>query len=69
MERVLTTPSRIRRRLIALQHYYYYAAFNVPCVDHEDDELQAQIVKAACGGLFCHFTRSLAYCYWSMLND
>jgi len=24
-------------------YYYYYAAFNAPCVDHKDDELQARL--------------------------
>ena len=24
-------------------YYYYYAVFNAPCVDHKDDESQAQM--------------------------
>jgi len=25
-----------------VQYYYYYSAFNVPCVSHKDDESQTQ---------------------------
>ena len=24
-------------------YYYYYAVYNAPCVDHKDDESQAQV--------------------------
>jgi len=33
-----------RNRISSLQsHYYYYAAFNAPCVGHKDDESQARV--------------------------
>jgi len=29
--------------LLKNYYYYYYAVYNAPCVDHKDDESQAQV--------------------------
>jgi len=31
------------RGLKIIIYYYYYAAFNAPCVGHNDEELQARL--------------------------
>jgi len=41
----LTNSVKLYRNLHQNSGYYYYAAFNAPCVGHKDDESPAQNIK------------------------
>jgi len=44
--------------------FYYYTAFNAPCVGHKDDKLQVQTCTVFTKFIFCIHTISLSQFYF-----
>ena len=46
---IIFKPTSTKPQAGKLGYYYYYAAFNAPCVDHKDDESQARGSRGSTG--------------------